>query len=67
MKIAVVIVLALLSSCAAPRRVDSHNYGNKLSYFKDGYGLCYAALASSSYGGSYIVTITNVPCDKVGL
>lgn len=41
---------------------------SNISYIKDKqYGLCYATLGSSSWGGKIIVSITNVPCNKVGL
>jgi hypothetical protein len=62
--------IALLVSCNANQTNDIVNNGQLLSaitYFKDVHGLCYASISSRTYGLYNVVSITNVPCDKVGL
>lgn len=39
----------------------------EMTYFKDQYGICYARLASLTYSGYFTISITTVPCEKVGL
>ena len=38
-----------------------------ITYFKDKVGICYASLASDNSGGHKVISITAVPCEKVGL
>jgi hypothetical protein len=57
----VVGVIALLSACTQRRDIAA-----ELRYVKDKHQLCYAVLDSESDMSS-VLSVTSVPCDKVGL
>lgn len=62
--------LALSGCNPIPRAVnqsDAQQLADKITYIKDQHGLCYAMLATASYGANNVASIANVPCDKVGL
>jgi hypothetical protein len=40
---------------------------NALTYSKDRHGICYASLSSTTSHGLKVVSITDVPCEKVRL
>ena len=59
----------LLASCTLPVSLDSYenvDIAENISYVKDKRtGLCFATIASTSMGFFSIISITEVPCDKV--
>lgn len=64
------LVLSLSACNPMPhdmKPADAQELASHISYIKDGHGICYALLASASYGAFNIVSLTIVPCDKVGL
>jgi hypothetical protein len=53
-------------SCQRTVRPDTENLGHDVMYFKDTItNLCYASIASKTYGGMDVVSITCVPCDSL--
>ena len=60
--------LMLLFACCEPMQRNSaptvDNITGKIVYFREG-RLCFAALASKTYGGYNSVSITCVPCDSL--
>lgn len=65
-----ICLIAVLISCDANQHSNTADNGQLLStisYFKDVHGLCYASISSRTYGPYNVVSITNVPCEKVGL
>ena len=60
-KLGVVSLIALLSACTQRRDIAA-----ELRYVKDRHQLCYAVLDSESDMSS-VLSVTNVPCDRVGL
>ncbi len=63
-------LITILTSCNAEQVNKPVNNGQLLStisYFKDVHGLCYASISSRTYAVFNVVSITNVPCEKVGL
>ena len=45
---------------------DNNRIIESISYFKDyRTNLCFASVCSRTYGGSEVVSITNVPCKNV--
>ncbi len=68
--LSVFIMLFTLTACSVePSKVtNTSKYAEKLSYFKDSYGLCYAIVASRKTGQANQtgLAMTSVPCNKVG-
>lgn len=69
MKLALLIVLALCTGCVDTHPVestDAHEVVAQLRYSRDfRTNLCFAMVSSTSYGGSRVVSIANVPCAAV--
>ncbi len=66
-KIIFIFILFIILGCTVtdkPEKVET--LSNDLSYFKDRYGICYAAIKSNnSYGN--IISITTVTCNKINM
>jgi hypothetical protein len=60
-KISLIGLIVLLSACTQRRDIVG-----ELRYVKDKHQLCYAVLDSES-DVSTVLSLTSVPCDKVGL
>lgn len=60
-----------LSGCNQTEKISASevaSFGDKMSYFKDAKnGLCFGVLGSTTYYGYTVTSITNVPCNQVGL
>ena len=71
MKSVVIFLLLLFAGCARPRETGEStrkDIAGRLQYFKDRYGVCYAVIeADTSNPFINSVSITSVPCEKVGL
>lgn len=56
----------LVQSCQINSPTDVSSVVNSITYFQDKKtGLCFASINSNSYAAQQVVSITNVPCDKV--
>lgn len=67
-----ICVLLLLAGCEPVTRTSSPEtvggIATNITYFRDDqHGICFAMLQSASYGFYNVVSITTVPCEKVGL
>ncbi len=59
-------LLLLLAACQESSTTNVEKIENKITYFKDARtGLCFAALNSTTYGGSDVTSITCVPCEAL--
>lgn len=66
--LAIAILCLALSGCMQSVPVTPGNQAelaNHLAYFKDKFGICYAAVLSQTSGGWRIASITSVPCVSV--
>lgn len=64
------VLAAMLGGCTATDKTSSEKAAeivSRLTYVKDGHGVCYATIGSYAYGGNIVVSITAVPCKQVGL
>ena len=65
-----IVLCLLLTGCTLTHEQstsDLESLKNDLTYFKDYYDICYAALASVTNGVTVVTSITTIPCEKVGL
>ena len=65
-----ILISVLLIGCSVqtvPKEDDVNNALNNLAYGKDKHGICYAMINSMGHNGYESISITAVPCDKVGL
>lgn len=63
-----ILCIVLLIGCTNVNKSSQEDISDitkKLTYFKDSYGICYASIKSYSHGGHQVVSITDIPCDKV--
>lgn len=68
------LVLLLISfcliSCSLSSKISDDSAKqivNNIIYIKDSHGICYAAINNMTYNGYFVISLTNVPCEKVGL
>lgn len=70
MRALLLVLVVLLVGCDTSMRTSTsalESIAARLSYIKDKHGMCYAVISSLSYGTYAVVSITDVPCEKVGL
>jgi hypothetical protein len=63
-------ILLSLNGCTLSRQPtprDMAAMAESIVYFQDVHGICYASITSYAYGVNFVVSLTAVPCEKVGL
>jgi len=66
-KYIICFLILFLFGCSITSKPDKRDIENRLTYFKDSYGMCYAAIQSQTYVGLNIISITAIPCEKINI
>lgn len=64
------VLAAVLGGCTVTDKTSAEKAEeivSRITYVKDGHGVCYATIGSYTYGVNIVVSITAVPCKQVGL